>query len=68
MEIFVIADEIAAHDRAVVCDGVSEVTDFAGLAVEFAPSSGIDWEISDNLEPNSFVIAPAKQSHPKGKT
>ena len=55
-----IADEIAAHDRAVVCDGVAEVTDFAGLAVEFAPSSGIDWEMSDNLEPNSFVIPGAQ--------
>ena len=29
-----IADEIAAHDRAVVCDGVAEVTDFAGFAVK----------------------------------
>jgi hypothetical protein len=45
VEIFVIADEIAAHDRAVVCDGVSEVTDFAGFAMEFTPSTRMNGEV-----------------------
>ena len=34
-----IADEIAAHDRAVVCDGVSKVADLAGFVVEVPPFS-----------------------------
>jgi hypothetical protein len=37
VEIFVIADEIAAHYRAVVRDGIAEVTNFAGLAVKLTP-------------------------------
>ena len=52
-----VANEIAAHYRAVVRDGIAEVTNFAGFAVEFTPSSGVHREIADNLEPNSFVIS-----------
>ena len=55
-----IADEIAAHDRAVVRDGVSEVTDFAGLAVEFFTSARMNGEVLHQLIPDFLVVSLAQ--------